>query len=104
MQGRLPNLQLNLSDTKYKALMGLIDAALPHFSDSEEEQDTVKIANRPVQVASARRKPTFPLPSGLFGAQSVGEYTVDDAEENPRSITSLSSREALYERVCCGTC
>ncbi|KAJ6610914.1 vacuolar protein sorting-associated protein 13 [Mycena sp. CBHHK59/15] len=73
VSGRLPSLQVNLSDTKYKALMRLIDVCIPKFEDSGEA------TTPPPLVKNASN--TFHLPSGIF-SQSETEYNVDDEDED----------------------
>ncbi|KZT65144.1 vacuolar protein sorting-associated protein 13 [Daedalea quercina L-15889] len=71
ISGHLPTLQVNLSDTKYKALMRLIDVAVPHFDDDKNAQS---------QPTISQRSNAFKLPSGFFGATEE-EYNVDDADD-----------------------
>ncbi|KAK7064233.1 hypothetical protein R3P38DRAFT_3417731, partial [Favolaschia claudopus] len=75
VSGHLPGLQVNLSDTKYKALMRLIDVCIPKFGD-----DTAAVAPPSLPVNAN----TFQLPTGLFG-QSDTEYNVADDEEDSAS-------------------
>ncbi|KDR84988.1 hypothetical protein GALMADRAFT_233521 [Galerina marginata CBS 339.88] len=86
VSGRLPSLQVNLSDTKYKSLMRLIDVCIPHFGNEEEDR---KSAPRPAGTTSG----TFQLPTTLFG-QSEHEYNVDDDDEQ---LQESDSRSALQE-------
>ena len=64
VSGHLPNLQINLSDTKYKSLMRLIDVSIPHFDD-----DTSTPARPPLDK---RKSGAFRLPGGIFG---IGDQT-----------------------------
>ncbi|KAF8216245.1 hypothetical protein K438DRAFT_1748990 [Mycena galopus ATCC 62051] len=76
VSGHLPSLQVNLSDTKYKALMRLIDVCIPKLGD-----DVAASAPPPLVKNGSN---AFQIPSGLFG-QSETEYNVadeDDAEED----------------------
>lgn len=84
VSGKLPTLEVNLSDTKYKALMRLIDVCIPHFNDDD---DTTPDASKAPAKSSARGVSSgFHLPS-LF--ESRREYNVDehhdddDDEEDP---------------------
>ena len=79
ISGKLPSLQINFSDTKYKALMRLIDVSIPHFDNSTQ-------AARPRPVK--RTAPGFQLP--LFGL-AAADYTVDDEEEGKANDTDGSS-------------
>ncbi|KAJ7492621.1 vacuolar protein sorting-associated protein 13 [Mycena latifolia] len=72
VSGHLPSLQVNLSDTKYKALMRLVDVCIPKFGDS-----------------------TFQLPSGLF-SQADTEYNVDD-EDDEADDASTGGEDKFFE-------
>lgn len=72
VSGHLPTLQVNLSDTKYKSLMRLIDVAIPKFDDGETGQRPP-----PQPVVAPQSKTGFRLTSGLFGTVEQ-EYNVDD--------------------------
>ncbi|THH01814.1 hypothetical protein EW026_g979 [Hermanssonia centrifuga] len=75
ISGHLPSLQINLSDTKYKSLMRLVDVAIPHFDDDDDDGAD---ASRP---ALERGKSSgFGLRSGFFG-QTDDEYHVDDVDD-----------------------
>ncbi|KAJ7487596.1 vacuolar protein sorting-associated protein 13 [Mycena galericulata] len=76
--GHLPSLQVNLSDTKYKALMRLIDVCIPKFGDDTGEP----VAPPPLVKNSSS---AF-QPSGLF-SQSGTEYNVDDDEDEDDAST-----------------
>ncbi|KAH9835542.1 vacuolar protein sorting-associated protein 13 [Rhodofomes roseus] len=86
ISGHLPSLQVNLSDTKYKALMRLVDVSVPHFDDSA---DTIS------HTATSQRSNAFKLPSGFFGASEKSEYNVDDAEDG--SSEAASSPKVEHE-------
>ncbi|KAH7930968.1 vacuolar protein sorting-associated protein 13 [Leucogyrophana mollusca] len=91
VSGKLPTLQVNLSDVKYKSLMRIIDVAIPNFDDDAEQK---ALAQAQIEKASA----TFPLPAGLFG-QSGAEYNVDDGEGEDTS----TSRDDLFFEANDGT-
>ena len=78
LSGHLPTLQVNMSDTKYKALMRLINVAIPHFDD-ETGARTSSVA-RP---STTQRHPSavFKIPTGFFGAVS-DEYAIETDEED----------------------
>ncbi|KAI0068196.1 hypothetical protein BV25DRAFT_1793389 [Artomyces pyxidatus] len=65
ISGKLPTLQLNFSDTKYKSIMRLIDVTIPRFG------------NEPDQTTSAVAGTGYQLSSGIFSLPGA-EYTVDD--------------------------
>jgi len=76
VSGNLPSLQVNISDTKYKSLMRLIDVCIPRFDSGEQ-----------VAFQTSVQAPSFQLPAMLFG-QSDQEYNVDedeDEQEDPKS-------------------
>ncbi|OCH96150.1 vacuolar protein sorting-associated protein 13 [Obba rivulosa] len=77
ISAHLPALQVNLSDSKYKSLMRLIDVCLPHF----DEDDSAAYSSDHIQ-----RPSTFRLPSGIFGPGK--EYNVDDDDDDERREVS----------------
>ena len=85
ISGKLPSLQINFSDTKYKALMRLIDVSIPHFDNSTQ-------APRPRPVK--RATPGFQLP--LFGP-AAADYTVDDEEGKTNDTTSSVGEDEFFE-------
>ncbi|KAI0756975.1 vacuolar protein sorting-associated protein 13 [Daedaleopsis nitida] len=99
VSGHLPTLQVNMSDTKYKALMRLIDVAIPHFDDETESR-----------AYSARRSSTnqrhasgaFKIPSGFFGA-ATEEYAIETDDEDNHSIAipdpGTTNDPALHQHV-----
>jgi vacuolar protein sorting-associated protein 13A/C len=88
VSGKLPTLQVNLSDTKYKALMRLIDVCIPKF-DNESEVDI----SPPLQMGLAPGG--FRLPSGLFGKTGM-EYNIDE-EEGDDDDGSSTREEQFFE-------
>ena len=72
VSGTLPTLQVNLSDTKYKSLMRLIDVCIPKFEDNYQAE----IPAPPVRNVAG----SFQLASGLFG-QTETEYNIDEDED-----------------------
>jgi len=89
VSGKLPTLQLNISDSKYKSIMRLIDVAIPRFSESSLDVE------RPSIVAPSR----YPLSSGLFGAEGA-DYTVDDVVQSDRlSAPSVQDDDGDHQVV-----
>ncbi|KAL5518944.1 VPS13 [Sanghuangporus vaninii] len=80
LSGRLPNLHVNFSDSKYKTLVRLIDVAMPRFGGDSEN----KRASQP----TTKTKPDFQTSVNLFSSEQ-GEYIVDDV-----SIKEASEDEA----------
>ncbi|KAH6917385.1 vacuolar protein sorting-associated protein vps13 [Coprinopsis sp. MPI-PUGE-AT-0042] len=72
--GNLPSLHLNLSDTKYRSLLRLVDVCIPKFGDPSEEKPM-----RPPPV-QRRSHSTYNLPVAFF-EQVNPEYTVEDSDE-----------------------
>jgi vacuolar protein sorting-associated protein 13A/C len=68
VSGNLPELKVNLSNVKYKALMRLIDISIPKLGEPNPEPKI--IPKRPELQG-------LPLSSNVF-AQSRHEYTVDE--------------------------
>lgn len=86
ISGNLPTLQINLSDTKYKSLMRLIDVAIPHFDDDTEIP--AALPNPKLEKSSA-----FRLRSGFFGQNE--EYNIDDDSETHDSGSGSNSVDKL---------
>ncbi|KAF9459895.1 vacuolar protein sorting-associated protein 13 [Collybia nuda] len=93
VSGKLPTLRVNLSDTKYKSLMRLIDVCVPEFDDdtSKERQSTTA---RSVSGA-------FQLPTGLFGQPEIEYNIIDDGDddseiENEDEDGSITRGEDLF--------
>lgn len=70
VSGHLPGLHVNISDSKYKSLMRLINVCIPHFD--EEGADTFVLPSTSSQP--------FRLTSGLFG-NIEAEYNVEDGDD-----------------------
>jgi len=73
VSGRLPTLQVNVSDTKYKALMRFIDIAIPKFGDKPTAQAVQPQGKAP---------PIFKLPSNFFGSDPIRGYQLDDGVDD----------------------
>ncbi|KAF8509808.1 vacuolar protein sorting-associated protein 13 [Gautieria morchelliformis] len=77
--GKLHALQVNLSDSKYKAIMRFIDIAIPTFGDKEVTSQSVVTAG-----PRAGRNPAFPFPPGIFGSDPNSKYNLkDEVDEDP---------------------
>jgi vacuolar protein sorting-associated protein 13A/C len=74
VSGKLPALQVNLSDAKYKSLIRLIDVCIPKFDDGAAEPSLVQ------PVPARRVSAGFNLPP-LFPQADV-EYDVDDDDDD----------------------
>ncbi|OSX67568.1 hypothetical protein POSPLADRAFT_1064162 [Postia placenta MAD-698-R-SB12] len=90
VSGRLPSLQANLSDSKYKALMRLIDVAIPNFDDAEAP--TIRPTMGP------QLPHNFRLPSGLFGNTET-EYNVEDGDDGQLETEIGSPEDEFYDVV-----
>lgn len=88
VSGTLPSLQINLSDTKYKSLMRLIDACVPHFGDEQEVQEPLRTTGTTLGA--------FQLPTNLFG-QVDQEYNVDDDEQEQDGESQSVQQEEFFE-------
>ncbi|KAI8995643.1 vacuolar protein sorting-associated protein 13 [Trametes punicea] len=80
--GHLPALQVNMSDTKYKSLMRLVDVSIPNFDDAEQAPDRASLAQKP---STSQRSPSnaFKIPSGFFGPTSEEEeYAIETDDED----------------------
>ncbi|KAF8078623.1 vacuolar protein sorting-associated protein 13, partial [Lyophyllum atratum] len=96
ISGKLPSLNVNFSDTKYKALMRLIDVCIPKLGDDDSR-------TAPSATAVTPASGGFQLASGLFGP-SEAEYNVDDdGEDSDDANEDKSSREDLFFEADDGT-
>ena len=82
MSGKLPSLQVNFSDSKYKSLLRLIDMCIPNFVDEGDDS-----AIGPLQPTGSGAE-AFKLRPTLFG-QPETEYGFDDDVEDADSGDSL---------------
>jgi len=78
VSGTLPSLQVNVSDTKYKSLMRLIDVCIPNFDGDQGPP-------RPSLQSTRMKSEGFQLQT-LFG-QGEQEYNVDDEDDDPAGDT-----------------
>ncbi|EJD03959.1 vacuolar protein sorting-associated protein vps13 [Fomitiporia mediterranea MF3/22] len=85
MSGRLPNLHVNFSDSKYKTLMRLLDVSLPRLDDDSNASQ-----------AGRRDKPAFQPSVELFGSGQA-EYVVDDVSVKESEEESDASGIAAKE-------
>ena len=89
LSGHLPTLQVNMSDTKYKALMRLIDVAIPHFDD-DDASARVSAAQRP-STTQRHTATAFKIPSGFFGT-AADEYAIDTDDEDHQAVARPERR------------
>lgn len=83
---------MNLSDTKYKSLMKLIDVAIPNF-----DGDSGDVPTR-APITSQMPGP-FRLPVGIFGGAEQ-EYNVEDGDDDnhsPRVTVDHNERTRISE-------
>lgn len=85
ISGKLPSLQVNVSDAKYKALMRIIDVAIPNFDDGGDQ--------KPPQMHIDTAPLALPLSAGLFGPVGT-EYNVDD--DGADSEAASTHRDDLF--------
>ncbi|KAJ7181657.1 vacuolar protein sorting-associated protein 13 [Mycena crocata] len=90
VSGHLPSLQVNLSDTKYKALMRLIDVCIPKFGG-----DTGQTATPPPMVKNASSAFQLPKSSGLF-SQSETEYNVEEEDDDDDADDASTGGEEKF--------
>ena len=99
ISGHLPTLQINLSDTKYKSLMGLIDVAIPHFDEDSQAPAT------PRPAIAHEKSSAFRLRSGFF-KPSETEYHLDDDDHDKAHasvVPSSSTDDDLFFEAETGT-
>jgi len=85
ISGKLPSLQVNVSDAKYKALMRIIDVAIPNFDDGSDQ--------KPPQPHIDAATLSLPLSAGLFGPVGT-EYNVDD--DGTHSEDASTHRDDMF--------
>lgn len=89
ISGKLPTLQLNFSDSKYKSVLRLVDVAIPRFDNG----DTSAIDSTAV-VSSG-----YQLSSGIFDLPET-EYNVDDEDytgaEDDHSVDERSREVRVF--------
>ncbi|KAH9898385.1 vacuolar protein sorting-associated protein 13 [Cubamyces lactineus] len=86
VSGHLPALQVNMSDTKYKSLMRLIDVSIPHFDDPEQTPDRAYSAQR-ASTSQRHASTAFKIPSGFFGpVQEEEEYAIETDDEDQGAV------------------
>jgi vacuolar protein sorting-associated protein 13A/C len=86
ISGKLPSLQVNISDAKYKSLMRIIDVAIPNFDQGGDQ--------KPPQMHIVTPPLVLPLTTGLFGPVGT-EYNVDD-HDGVDSEAASSHRDDLF--------
>ncbi|KIM85199.1 hypothetical protein PILCRDRAFT_817197 [Piloderma croceum F 1598] len=84
--GKLPTLKANLSDTKYKSLMRLVDVCIPKFDDEEA-----------VPAPSSTDRNTSGAFQGLFGQKGI-DYTAaldEDDGEGHENISKVHQEPSI---------
>ncbi|KZO93498.1 vacuolar protein sorting-associated protein 13 [Calocera viscosa TUFC12733] len=90
--GQLPELKVNVSNTKYQGLMRFLDIAIPRFGGGQESDRTQRPPARPVKPERA------PAPiSGIFAKPEGTAYVVDDAATDAGDGTDGADHEKFYE-------
>ncbi|KAJ3917835.1 vacuolar protein sorting-associated protein 13 [Lentinula edodes] len=84
ISGKLPSLQVNLSDTKYKSLMRLVDVCVPKFNDEVES------SSRPTEGLEITH---FPLVAGTLFSQAEHEYNIDEDDDGDRNAANTSGSQ-----------
>ena len=90
VSGKLPELQVNLSNQKYKGIMRIIDVAIPKFGDDTETAPASKPKAKPEREAA--RPPPLPLPGNVFSRQA--EYAIEDVDVESSGDTNEDFFEA----------
>lgn len=84
ISGKLPSLQVNFSDTKYKSLMRLVDVCVPKFNDEVES------SSRPTEGLEITH---FPLVAGTLFSQAEHEYNIDEDDDGDRNAANTSGSQ-----------
>ncbi|KAI0639418.1 vacuolar protein sorting-associated protein 13 [Trametes polyzona] len=92
--GHLPALQVNMSDTKYKALMRLIDVSIPNFDDGAEQAPGRAYSATKQSTSQRHASTAFKIPSGFFGPMPEEEYAIETDDEDQAAVTP-KRREAV---------
>ncbi|KAF8640890.1 hypothetical protein AX17_000538 [Amanita inopinata Kibby_2008] len=97
ISGRLPLLKVNFSDSKYKALMRLVDVCIPNFGENRRGD----VESPPPRVKNVTGG--FPLTSSLFGLPDL-EYHTDEeqsdseeAKEDEGTVMRLDLHQHIME-------
>ena len=90
VSGHLPSLQVNLSDTKYKSLMRLIDVAIPHFDGETVGEQPHPSVERPAAA--------FRLPSGLFSSLEPELELADslDTKDSSQTVANAGDQDDQF--------
>jgi len=91
ISGKLPTLQLNFSDSKYKSVLRLIDVTIPKFDNGDHSAiDSTAVMSSGYQLSS-----------GLFDLPET-EYNVDDEDyEDARDDHTIDERSCEVRGVAC---
>ena len=95
VSGKLPTLQLNFSDSKYRSVLRLVDVTIPNFDNGDTS----------VIDSTAVMSPSYQLSSGIFALPET-EYNVDDEDykgaEDDHSIDERSREVRVFpDRIIC---
>ncbi|KAI0308206.1 hypothetical protein B0F90DRAFT_1833497 [Multifurca ochricompacta] len=96
ISGKLPALQLNFSDSKYKSILRLIDATIPNFDNGNRSgADSIAIAPTNYQLSSG----LFDLPEAEYNIDDETDY--EDTEGDHHAVTrnreEPGSRQRMFE-------
>ncbi|KAG9314366.1 N-terminal region of Chorein, a TM vesicle-mediated sorter-domain-containing protein [Chiua virens] len=94
VSGKLPTLHVNLSDTKYKTLMRLIDVTIPRLGEDSEKKD------KPSPPYVSTESAVLPLSAGLFSPTGP-EYNVDDKKSETEHASA--NRDDIFFEANDGT-
>ncbi|KAL3479124.1 hypothetical protein BJX99DRAFT_255899 [Aspergillus californicus] len=81
ISGHLPELHASMSDTKYKALMKLIDIAIPHF-DNEANETRAPQTKKEATLSTNRARSSSFQPIGLRELPVVDDEDESDTESD----------------------
>lgn len=105
INGHLPLLQANISDAKYKALMKLLQVAIPKFDNPQPEAKQIEPSedakNRPrsKSIMDSRRKSTQPTKTDeLDFDDHEGASAAHEAEQAPQPSSSKKAPEVNHEQ------
>ncbi|KAE8355847.1 hypothetical protein BDV28DRAFT_20786 [Aspergillus coremiiformis] len=97
ISGHLPELHASISDTKYKGLMKLIDIAIPHFDEGNQESHAPSRRTEEAAVSETRARSSSFQPSIPRELPVVDEDSEDDTDDEKMS-KSVEDPTNLHRR------
>ncbi|KZT54406.1 DUF1162-domain-containing protein [Calocera cornea HHB12733] len=90
--GQLPELKVNVSNTKYQGLMRFVEIVIPRFGGGEQSAQSQRPPVRPLKSERA----AVPL-SGIFTKPEETAYIIDDTETDVAETPDAGEHEKFYD-------